>query len=121
MQALEAYKNDVGDFPAAETGLQSLAIDPGAPGWRGPYLRKSVPPDPWGNPYIYRRSNPTPEIISRGEACNGAISSVNLNAPIKRCASRLPQLALAALFFSLPFLPVALRVTSRAFPGTSSP
>ncbi|MEJ2327300.1 MAG: type II secretion system protein GspG, partial [Chromatiaceae bacterium] len=21
--------------------------------WRGPYLRKAVPPDPWGNPYKY--------------------------------------------------------------------
>ena len=22
--------------------------------WRGPYLRKDVPNDPWGRPYIYR-------------------------------------------------------------------
>jgi len=24
------------------------------PRWSGPYLRKAVPPDPWGKPYIYR-------------------------------------------------------------------
>lgn len=22
--------------------------------WDGPYLKKDVPKDPWGNPYIYR-------------------------------------------------------------------
>jgi general secretion pathway protein G len=30
--------------------------------WRGPYLRKAVPEDPWGRPYLYRspgEHNPT--------------------------------------------------------------
>jgi len=21
--------------------------------WEGPYLKKDVPPDPWGHPYVY--------------------------------------------------------------------
>ena len=25
-----------------------------APKWRGPYLQKSVPLDPWDRPYVYR-------------------------------------------------------------------
>jgi len=27
--------------------------NPGARGWNGPYLRKGLPDDPWGNPYVY--------------------------------------------------------------------
>jgi general secretion pathway protein G len=23
-------------------------------GWNGPYLKKGIPPDPWGRPYLYR-------------------------------------------------------------------
>jgi general secretion pathway protein G len=30
----------------APSGLQS---------WRGPYLQRGVPKDPWGNPYEYRQ------------------------------------------------------------------
>ena len=36
-------------------GLAALMAAPGqAPGWRGPYLERAVPPDPWGRPYAYR-------------------------------------------------------------------
>jgi len=54
--ALDAYRLDNGRYPATEQGLASLwekpQIDPPA-NWRGPYLRKPVPPDPWGRPYNY--------------------------------------------------------------------
>jgi len=34
--------------------LRSLpAGEPAARNWRGPYLRKPVPLDPWGRPYLY--------------------------------------------------------------------
>ena len=26
----------------------------GADRWDGPYLKKDLPPDPWGKPYIYK-------------------------------------------------------------------
>jgi general secretion pathway protein G len=56
-QALEQYRIDTGRFPTNEEGLGSLmTAPPGAADWAGPYLKKAVPADPWGRPYIY--SNP---------------------------------------------------------------
>jgi general secretion pathway protein G len=55
--ALDAYRLDVGAYPTTEQGLSALRARPGdgsLPGWRGPYLRKAVPLDPWGRPYVYR-------------------------------------------------------------------
>ena len=54
--ALDAYRLDNGRYPSTEQGLNALwekpTIDPPA-NWRNPYLRKPVPLDPWGRPYIY--------------------------------------------------------------------
>lgn len=56
--ALGAYRIDVGSYPTTEEGLSALLTKPSdtikATKWNGPYLSKSVPPDPWGRPYIYR-------------------------------------------------------------------
>lgn len=53
--ALDTYFIDVGRFPTTQQGLQALRAAPqDAPGWNGPYLRKDVPLDPWGNAYVYR-------------------------------------------------------------------
>lgn len=56
--ALDAYRLDNGRYPTAQQGLGALwaepAGDPRPFNWRGPYLRKPVPLDPWGRPYIYR-------------------------------------------------------------------
>jgi general secretion pathway protein G len=53
--ALDQFKLDVGRYPSGQEGLQALQQSPGnAPGWEGPYLKKDVPRDPWGNPYQYR-------------------------------------------------------------------
>jgi len=53
--ALDTYRLDVGQYPSTEQGLQALVIQPdGLQIWDGPYLRKEVPLDPWGNAYIYR-------------------------------------------------------------------
>ena len=52
---LDAFRLDVGRYPTAEEGLQSLRARPGSlERWDGPYLRKDVPLDPWQRPYIYR-------------------------------------------------------------------
>jgi general secretion pathway protein G len=36
--------------------------------WRGPYLSKKIPVDPWGNPYMYRNpgTNAEFDVISLG-------------------------------------------------------
>jgi general secretion pathway protein G len=53
--ALNAFEIDTGRYPTTEEGLAAL-IDPppGAQNWRGPYLQRGLPRDPWGNPYQYR-------------------------------------------------------------------
>jgi general secretion pathway protein G len=56
--ALDNYRLDNGAYPTTEQGLQALREKPiRAPvpvNWRGPYLRKDVPLDPWGRPYAYK-------------------------------------------------------------------
>ena len=54
-KALDQYRLDVGSYPTSEQGLQALNTRPGnLEKWQGPYLKKSVPPDPWGRPYRYK-------------------------------------------------------------------
>lgn len=53
-QAIEQYKLDTGHFPSSEQGLKVLEIKPeNEKRWDGPYLKKKLPLDPWGNAYIY--------------------------------------------------------------------
>jgi general secretion pathway protein G len=53
-KALEQYRIDVGHLPTTAQGLAALNTQPqGEQNWAGPYLKKAVPVDPWGNPYVY--------------------------------------------------------------------
>jgi general secretion pathway protein G len=56
--ALDAYRLDNDYYPATAQGLAALrerpSGDPEARNWRGPYLRKEIPLDPWGRPYVYK-------------------------------------------------------------------
>jgi general secretion pathway protein G len=55
-KALDHYRLDVGRYPSSADGLVALFIKPGhETKWNGPYLKKAVPLDPWGNPYQYRQ------------------------------------------------------------------
>lgn len=71
--ALDTYYLHNDTYPTTEQGLQALvtappvpsfqpsavppfprsAVPPSPRNWRGPYLKKGIPPDPWGNPYHY--------------------------------------------------------------------
>lgn len=54
-KALDSYRLDTGHYPTTEQGLAALVQQSAdEPRWRGPYLQKAVPPDPWGRPYVYR-------------------------------------------------------------------
>ena len=54
-KALDQYRLDTGRYPSAELGLKALVERPPSdPKWNGPYLRKAIPLDPWGKPYLYR-------------------------------------------------------------------
>jgi len=64
--ALDGYRLDNGNYPTTEQGLAALrerpTRAPAPTNWRGPYLRKAVPLDPWRRPYLYRapgEKNPT--------------------------------------------------------------
>ncbi len=54
-KALDMYRLDTGHYPTTEQGLAALNTRPqNEPQWGGPYLKKSVPVDPWGEPYVYK-------------------------------------------------------------------
>lgn len=53
-KALDQFRIDVGRYPSTEEGLQALVSRPNnEANWAGPYLKKAVPLDPWGHPYLY--------------------------------------------------------------------
>ncbi len=70
-KSLDTYRLDVGRYPTTEEGMAALMAAPPAAGakWNGPYLKKGVPKDPWGNAYIYRAPGVKAEyeIISTGK------------------------------------------------------
>jgi general secretion pathway protein G len=43
-KALDQYRLDNRRYPTSEEGLQAIQ----------PYLKKTLPSDPWGRPYVYR-------------------------------------------------------------------
>ena len=57
-KALDQYRLDKRRYPTAEEGLAAIQ----------PYLKKTLPNDPWGRPYIYRASGASGdfEVVSLG-------------------------------------------------------
>jgi general secretion pathway protein G len=55
--ALDQYRLDNDYYPSSAQGLDALRTapqgEPAARNWRGPYLKKGVPLDPWGRAYTY--------------------------------------------------------------------
>lgn len=55
--ALDNYRLDNGGYPTTEQGLSALqqqpTREPIPTHWRGPYLQRAIPADPWGRPYGY--------------------------------------------------------------------
>lgn len=53
--ALQMFAFDVGRYPTTAEGLEALVSNPGnLESWKGPYLKKTLPMDPWGKAYVYR-------------------------------------------------------------------
>jgi general secretion pathway protein G len=56
--ALDTYRLDNDYLPSSAQGLEALRTlpsgEPAPRNWRGPYLKKAVPVDPYGHPYLYR-------------------------------------------------------------------
>jgi general secretion pathway protein G len=81
--ALDMFKLEVGRYPNSQEGLQALRERPaGLSRWAGPYLKKDIPPDPWGNPYVYRSPGEQGpyDLVSYG--ADGTTGGADLNADI---------------------------------------
>lgn len=54
--ALETYRHDTGQYPASADDLAALARMPASRpwNWRGPYVLRPIPTDPWRHAYVYR-------------------------------------------------------------------
>lgn len=88
-KALDQYRIDTGHYPTQEQGLAALNVPPaGEPQWRGPYLKKYVPHDPWGTAFVYKIPSGVPDreydLVSYGKdgrpngtGENADISTVN--------------------------------------------
>jgi general secretion pathway protein G len=69
--ALDQFEIAAGRYPTTEEGLGALVAPPGnVRNWEGPYLKKGLPIDPWGHPYVYRFPGQfnagSPDVISYG-------------------------------------------------------
>ena len=62
--ALDIYRLDVGEYPDSLDGLMENDSDRAS--WNGPYLRRAVPTDPWGNEYVYESNGREFTLISYG-------------------------------------------------------
>ena len=65
--SLDAFEVDTGRYPTGEEGLRALMEAPSnAKDWKGPYLKRLVTNDPWGNPYVISMD------LNYDEQCNDA-------------------------------------------------
>ena len=62
--ALDTHRLDVGEYPDSLDGL--MTNETGRASWNGPYLRRAVPKDPWGNDFVYDASGREFTLISYG-------------------------------------------------------
>lgn len=51
--AIDQYHLQNGNFPPDLEALRTKPSGDDLPNWNGPYIKKPVPNDPWGKPYIY--------------------------------------------------------------------
>jgi general secretion pathway protein G len=53
--ALDAFEIDNGRYPTADEGLSALVEKPAGleETWKGPYIKRGIPKDPWQTEYTY--------------------------------------------------------------------
>lgn len=83
-KALDSYRLDVGGYPSSEAGLAALVTKTSeGDKWKGPYLQKDVPLDPWGHPYVYRLNSSTGEFSLLSYGKDGQAGGQDENSDIK--------------------------------------
>jgi len=71
--ALQAYRNNAGNFPSGQQGLKALVDKPTSSPRprRWIQIMDQVPKDPWGNEYVYKypgsKDRSRPELICYGK------------------------------------------------------
>lgn len=70
-KAIGFFQTDMARLPTHTEGLKALVVQPfEAEAWSGPYLKRGIPTDPWGNAYVYHRARPRGvkayTVLSRG-------------------------------------------------------
>jgi general secretion pathway protein G len=55
--ALDAFEIDTGRYPTNSEGISALIRSPAnvEDDWKGPYLKRGIPKDPWGTEYMYKQ------------------------------------------------------------------
>jgi len=82
-KALDQYRIDTGRYPSNEQGLAALSAKPADEAkWDGPYLKKTVPNDPWGKPYQYKMPGEHSEVDIYSFGRDGAAGGSDDNADI---------------------------------------
>ncbi len=83
-KALDVYRLDNGAYPDQQSGLLALIEAPqaGSAKWKGPYLKKTIPNDPWDNPYIYRAPGEQSEYDLISYGADGRAGGTGDNADI---------------------------------------
>jgi general secretion pathway protein G len=81
--ALDQFRIDSGRYPTNEEGLEALmTAPPGVPDWGGPYLKKAVPADPWGRPFMYLNPGEHGEIDILSYGKDGRVGGTSDSADI---------------------------------------
>ena len=81
--AVDTFRLDIGRYPTTEEGLQALREGPdGIDKWDGPYLRKELPLDPWGNPYVYESPSEQGEYAIMSYGADGKLGGEGIDMDI---------------------------------------
>jgi len=62
--ALDSFRLDMNQYPDSLSEL--MENESGSASWNGPYLRREIPADPWGNEYMYQSDGRNFTLISYG-------------------------------------------------------
>jgi general secretion pathway protein G len=82
--ALDMFRLDIGRYPTSQEGLEALRQRPsGLDRWDGPYLKKEIPRDPWGNIYLYRSPGENAPYELQSYGADGVAGGSADNADIK--------------------------------------
>jgi general secretion pathway protein G len=89
--ALQQFHADNARYPSEVEGLNALVVRPGdLASWRGPYIEPSIRPDPWGKPYLYRRTHNGWLIVSTGpDGVEGTTDDITQSLPAPSARGRI--------------------------------